>query len=93
MDWRVVDVGRLAGMRCPSCGGLLDGALMRQVESAVARCVVAVVCPQCMAECLAILEMRSARIGMPPPLDVDDVLRAHELLSARDWHVSELFAA
>jgi hypothetical protein len=93
MDWRVVDVGPLARMHCPSCGGVLDGGLMRQVESAVARCVVAVVCPQCTAECLAILETRSGRIGMPPPLDVDDVLRAHELLWARDWHMNELFAA
>lgn len=93
MDWRVVDVERLAGMRCPSCGGALDGGLMRQVEGSTQRCVVAVACPHCTAECLAILETRSPRIGAPPPIDVDDVLRAHELLSARDWHVSDLFAA
>jgi len=93
MDWRVVDVGRLAGMHCPSCGGVLDGGLMRPVESAAQRWVVAVVCPHCTAECLAILETRSPHVGTAPPIEVDDVLRAHELLSARDWRVSELFAA
>jgi len=93
MDWGVVDVARLQGMRCPSCRGVLTGGLMRQVEWSARRCVVVVVCPACMAECLAILDTRLPRATVIPPLDVDDVRRAHDILAARDWQVSELFAA
>jgi hypothetical protein len=93
MDWGVVDIARLQGMRCPSCRGVLTGGLMRQVEWSARRCVVVVVCPACMAECLAILDTRLPRATVIPALDVDDVRRAHDLLAARDWQVSELFAA
>jgi hypothetical protein len=93
VDWGVVDIARLQGMRCPSCRGALGGGLMRQVEWSSRRCVVVVVCPACMAECLAILDTRLPRATLVPPLDVDDVRRAHELLAERDWQVSELFAA
>lgn len=42
---------------------------------------------------MAILDARIPRIGPRPPIDVEDVRRAHELLVERDWLVSELFAA
>jgi hypothetical protein len=92
VDWSVVDVGRLQVMRCPSCQRALGGGLMRQVEWSVRRCVVVVVCPNCRAECLAILEARLPRIARPP-VDVEDVRRAHDILAQRDCKVSELFAA
>jgi hypothetical protein len=92
MDWNTVDVERLQDMRCPSCRSSLAGGLMRQVEATPRRCVVVVSCPGCGAESMAILEDRSRRTGRPP-IDVDDVRRAHELLAAQDWRVSELFAA
>ncbi len=92
MDWTLVDVDRLHGMRCPSCQRNLAGGLMRQVEWTTKRCVV-VVCPSCNAECMAILDARLPKLASRPALDVDDVLRAHELLGSREWHVEELFAA
>lgn len=87
----MVDVDRLELMGCPSCQRALAGGLMRQVEWTASRCVVVVVCPNCRAECLAILESRAGHGASP--LDVDDVRRAHDLLLQRDWQVSELFAA
>ena len=64
---------------------------MRQVESSTRRCVVVVSCPDCGAESMAILEDRPA--PMRVPIDVDDVIRAHELLAAQEWRLCELFAA
>ena len=93
MDWSVIDVERLQIMRCPSCQRGLGGGLMRQVEWSARRCVVVVVCPNCRAECMAILEARLPQLVGRPPLDVDDVRRAHDILAKRDWKVSELFAA
>jgi hypothetical protein len=93
MDWALVDVDRLQGMRCPSCQRDLAGGLMRQVEWTAKRCVVVVVCPSCRAECMAILDARLPRLTSRPPLDVDDVRRAHELLDSREWQVDQLFAA
>lgn len=93
MEWGLVEIDRLQGMRCPSCQRGLGGGLMRQVEWSVRRCVVVVVCPNCKSECLAILDARIPRLSHRPPLDVEDVRRAHELLAERDWQVSELFAA
>jgi hypothetical protein len=93
MDWSLVDVERLHGMRCPSCRELLGGGLMRQVEWSARRCVVVVVCPGCETECMAILDARLPRLATIPPIDVEDVRRAHDLLGQRDWRVNELFAA
>jgi len=93
VDWRLVDVERLKGLRCPSCQRALGGGLMRQVEWSARRCVVVVACPTCGTECMAILETRLPRLDVRPPIDVEDVRRAHELLAERDWQVSELFAA
>lgn len=92
MDWTLVDVDRLQAMRCPSCRSDLAGGLMRQVEWTAKRCVVVVVCPSCNAECMAILDMRLPRLASRPAIDVDDVLRAHELLASRAWQVDQLFA-
>ena len=91
MDWTLVDVDRLQGMRCPSCQHDLGGGLMRQVEWTARRCVVVVVCPSCAAECMAILDTRLPRLAGRPPIDVDDVRSAHELLASREWHMEELF--
>jgi hypothetical protein len=93
VDWGLVEIDRLQGMRCPSCERALGGGLMRQVEWSARRCVVVVVCPNCKAECMAILEARQQRQAARVPIDVDDVRRAHDLLSQRDWQVSELFGA
>ena len=93
VDWSLVDTARLEVMRCPSCHGVLGGGLMRQVEWSARRCVVVVVCPDCSAECMAILEARLPRLATVPPLDVEDVRRAHDLLGAREWKVNDLFAA
>ena len=93
MDWSLVDTQRLHVMRCPSCHGVLAGGVMRQVEWSARRCVVVVVCPACSSECMAILEARLPRLASVPPLDVEDVRHAHDLLDARDWRVGELFAA
>lgn len=92
MDWTLVDVDRVQAMRCPSCQRELAGGLMRQVEWTVKRCVVVVVCPNCRAECMAILDARVPTLASHPPIDVDDVRRAHELLASREWRVDELFA-
>jgi hypothetical protein len=42
---------------------------------------------------MAILEARLPRLAPAAPIDVDDVLRAHDLLADREWKVGELFAA
>lgn len=42
---------------------------------------------------MAILEARRQRQATRAPIDVDDVRKAHDLLTQRDWQVSELFAA
>jgi hypothetical protein len=93
MEWGLVGIERLQGMRCPSCQHGLGGGLMRQVEWAARRCVVVVICPNCRSECMAILEARMPRLAAPAPIDVEDVRRAHELLAERNWQVSDLFAA
>jgi hypothetical protein len=91
MDWGSAEIERLQAMRCPTCRRELGGGLMRQVEWTADRCVVVVVCPACRSECMAILDARARPAD--PPIDVDDVLRAHDLLAAREWRVDELFAA
>lgn len=78
-------------MRCPSCQRDLRGGLLRQLEWTNGRCVVAVVCPSCAAECMAILDARRLRLAAAP-IDVDDVRRAHELLASGEWQVGQLFA-
>lgn len=91
MDWSLVEADRLANLACPMCQRGLAGALMRQVEWTTRRCIVVVACPNCRAESMVVLEtnvMRRAR----PPIDVDDVLVAHETL-ARATRVSDLFPA
>jgi hypothetical protein len=93
VDWGLVETDRLQGMRCPSCRRGLGGGLMRQLEWSTRRCVIVVVCPNCKSECMAILDAHPPRLDARPPIDVDDVRRAHELLTERDWLVSELFAA
>ena len=65
---------------------------MRQVEWSAKRCVVVVVCPNCKAECMAILDARVPSFASKAPIDVDDVRRAHELLASREWQVDQLFA-
>ena len=94
MDWALIEVERLQHMRCPSCQRTLGGGVMRQVEWTPRRCVVVVVCPNCRAECMAILEARlHPTVAADRAIDVEDVRRAHELLADRDWRVDELFAA
>jgi len=93
VDWGLVETDRLNGMRCPSCQRSLGGGLMRQVEWSQRRCVVVVVCPNCRSECMAILDARMPRVAAVPAIEIEDVRRAHELLSQRDWRVNELFAA
>lgn len=42
---------------------------------------------------MAILEARMPRVAAVPAIEIEDVRRAHELLSQRDWRVNELFPA
>jgi RNase P subunit RPR2 len=91
-DWSLVDVDRLARLACPSCERGLAGGLMRQVEWTTRRCVVVVTCPNCNAESMVVLESGGTRRSAPPPIDVDDVRRAHEAL-ARAGRMSDLFPA
>ena len=91
MDWSLVDVDRLARLACPSCERGLAGGLMRQVEWTARRCILVVACPNCNAESMVVLETSSTgRTG--PPIDVDDVRRAHDAL-ARAGRMSDLFPA
>jgi uncharacterized protein YbaR (Trm112 family) len=89
MDWSLVDVDRLAKLACPSCQGGLAGGLMRQVEWTARRCIVVVACPSCSSESMVVLETSGMRRAAPP-IDVDDVRRAHDAL-ARAGRVSDLF--
>jgi uncharacterized protein YbaR (Trm112 family) len=91
MDWSLVDTERLAKLACPSCQRGLAGGLMRQVEWTTRRCSVVVACPACSAESMVVLETSGMRRATTPPIDVDDVRRAHEAL-ARATRVSDLFA-
>jgi uncharacterized protein YbaR (Trm112 family) len=91
VDWSLVDVDRLARLACPSCERGLAGGLMRQVEWTTRRCIAVVACPSCNAESMVVLETSGTR-RTAPPIDVDDVLRAHEAL-ARAGRVSDLFSA
>ena len=90
MDWELVDVARLTRLSCPMCGRGLAGGLLRQVEWSPQRCVVVVGCPNCNNESMAVLDSRPMR-GWIPPLDVDDVRAAHEILQHREWRVDDLF--
>lgn len=87
----MVDTERLAKLACPSCQRGLAGGLMRQVEWTTRRCIVVVACPTCSAESMVVLETSGMRRPTMPPIDVDDVRRAHEAL-ARAVRVSDLFA-
>ena len=89
MDWSLVDVDRFAKLACPSCQGGLAGGLMRQVEWTARRCIVVVACPSCSSESMVVLETSGMRRAAPP-IDVDDVRRAHDAL-ARAGRVSDLF--
>ena len=91
MDWSLVDADRLARLACPSCQRGLAGGLMRQVEWTTRRCIVVVACPNCNAESMVVLETSGTR-RTAPPIDVDDVRRAHEALS-RAGRMSDLFPA
>lgn len=62
---------------------------MRQIEWSARRLVVVVACSNCRAESMVVLEASALRRASPP-IDVDDVLRAHEAL-ARAGHLSDLF--
>jgi uncharacterized protein YbaR (Trm112 family) len=90
MDWSLVDTDRLAKLACPSCQRGLAGGLMRQVEWTTRRCIVVVACPNCNGESMVVLETSGIRRTAPPPIDVDDVRRAHEAL-ARAERMSDLF--
>ncbi len=92
MDWSLVDTERLTKLSCPSCQRGLAGGLMRQVEWTTRRCIVVVACPTCSAESMVVLETSGMRRATVPPIDVDDVRRAHDAL-ARAVRVSDLFAA
>lgn len=89
MDWSLVDVERLAKLACPSCQRGLAGGLMRQVEWTARRCIVVVACPSCNADSMIVLETTGQRRSAPP-IDVDDVRRAHDAL-VRAVRVSDLF--
>ncbi|HEV8654099.1 MAG TPA: hypothetical protein VGR85_01120 [Candidatus Limnocylindria bacterium] len=89
MDWSLLDLDSLAKLACPSCRLGLAGGLMRQVEWTTRRCIVVVACPSCSAEAMVVLETSGIR-RKAPPIDVDDVRRAHDAL-ARAGRVSDLF--
>lgn len=90
VDWSLVDVDRLAKLACATCQRGLAGGLMRQVEWTTRRCIVVVACPNCNAESMVVLETSGLRRTAAPPIDVDDVRRAHDAL-ARAGRVSDLF--
>ncbi len=92
MDWGLVDLTRLARLACPTCGRPLTGGLMRQVEWTPRRCIVLVTCRNCDSESMAVLDSKPDR-GWVPPIDVDDVRAAHEMLERKTWHVDDLFVA
>jgi len=89
MDWSLVDTERLAELACATCQRGLAGGVMRQVEWTTRRCVVVVACPTCSAESMVVLETSGLRRAAPP-IDVDDVRRAHDAL-ARVERVTDLF--
>jgi len=91
MDWSLVDIERLAKLACPSCQRSLAGGLMRQVEWTTRRWIVVVACPSCSADSMVVVETSGMR-RTAPPIDVDDVRRAHDAL-ARPLRVSDLFPA
>ncbi len=90
VDWSLVDTERLAKLACPSCQRGLAGGLMRQVEWTTRRCIVVVACPTCSTDSMVVLETSGMRRATMPPIDVDDVRRAHDAL-ARAERVSDLF--
>ncbi len=91
MDWTLVDIDRLAKLACPSCQRGLAGGLMRQVEWTTRRCVLVVACPSCSADSMVVLQTSGIR-RPAPPIDVDDVRRAHDAL-VQAVRVSDLFPA
>ena len=62
---------------------------MRQIEWTARRCIVVVACASCRAESMVVLESSAVR-PTAPPIDVDDVRKAHDAL-ARAERVSDLF--
>ena len=91
MDWSLVEAERLANLACPICQHGLAGAAMRQVEWTARRCIIVVACASCQSQSMVVMETSGTRRARPP-IDVDDVLRAHDAL-ARAPRVSDLFAA
>jgi hypothetical protein len=91
MDWSLVDTDRLADLACPTCQRGLAGGHMRQVEWSSRRCIVVVACANCRSESMIVLDASAVRRSAPP-IDVDDVRRAHDAL-ARAGRVSDLFPA
>jgi len=89
VDWSLVDTERIAKLACANCQHGLAGGVMRQVEWTTRRCIVVVACPTCSAESMVVLETSGLRRAVPP-IDVDDVRRAHDAL-ARVERVSDLF--
>ena len=89
MDWSLVDTERLAKLACATCQHGLAGGVMRQVEWSARRCIVVVACPTCSAESMVVLETSGLR-RTAPPIDVDDVRRAHDALARVD-RVGDLF--
>lgn len=62
---------------------------MRLVEWTSQRCIVVVACQNCGLESMVVLETNGPR-RTTPPIDVDDVRRAHDAL-ARAGRMSDLF--
>ncbi|HEV8229910.1 MAG TPA: hypothetical protein VGQ86_08135 [Candidatus Limnocylindria bacterium] len=89
MDWSLVDLERLNRLACPSCRRGLAGGLMRQVEWTGRRCILVVACPNCGSESMVVLDVSATR-RLAPPIDVDDVKRAHDLLVGAG-RMSDLF--
>jgi hypothetical protein len=89
MDWSLVDTERIAKLACANCLHGLAGGVMRQVEWTARRCIVVVACPTCSADSMVVFETSGLRRAAPP-IDVDDVLRAHAALG-RVERVTDLF--
>lgn len=76
---------------CPQCSQRLDGASVTSVERSGERWCVLLVCASCSGSCLAMVERPLDVVAKPPPLAIDDVLDAHDLLNATDASLRRLF--